>query len=99
MTTRDAAGMERHLGRVLAAGLGLAVVVLAAGLLMALAGVMPGTADRILRAGLMILMATPVARVAAAALEYAIERDWAFLAITLSVLAVLFMSLLAALRV
>jgi len=99
MTALDPGGMERRLGRVLAAGLGVAIVVLAAGLVMALAGVRPGVADWILRAGLMILMATPAARVAAATLEYAIERDWAFLAITLSVLAVLFASLMAALRV
>jgi uncharacterized membrane protein len=99
MTTPDAARMEKVLGRVLGVGLAISIVVLLVGLPLTLAGAAPAAADRILRVGLMILMATPVARVATAAIEYAMERDWAFLAITLSVLAVLFGSLLAALRV
>lgn len=99
MTTPDPGRMERLLGRVLGVGLGISIVVLMVGLPLTLLGVAPAAADRILRVGLMILMATPVARVAAATLEYAIDRDWTFLAITLSVLAVLFASLLAAVRV
>jgi uncharacterized membrane protein len=99
MTTPDAGRMEQLLGRVLSVGLAVSVVVLMVGLPLALAGSAPRAADRILRIGLMILMATPMARVAASALEYAVERDWTFLAITLSVLAVLFASLLVALRV
>ena len=99
MMTAGVSRMERLVGRVLRAGLVASVVVLAAGLLLALSGTAPAAADRILRAGLMILMATPVARVAASAIEYAAERDWTFLIVTLSVLAVLFASLAAALRV
>ncbi len=99
MTIPELGRMEKLLGRVLGAGLAVSVVVLAAGLALTLAGTAPAAADRILRIGLIILMATPVARVVAATLEYAMERDWAFLAITLSVLAVLFASLVAALRV
>jgi uncharacterized membrane protein len=99
MRTSDAARMERLLGRVLGAGLAISIAVLLVGLPLTLAGEVPATADRILRVGLMILMATPVARVATAAIEYAMERDWTFFAITLSVLAVLCGSLLAALSV
>ena len=97
MTIPEFGRMERLLGKVLGVGLAISVVVLASGLALTLAGAAPAAADRILRVGLMILMATPVARVMAATVEYAMERDWAFLAITLSVLAVLFASLLAAL--
>jgi uncharacterized membrane protein len=99
MTPRDLGGMEKLLGRVLGVGLTISIVVLMVGLPLTLLGVVPAVADRILRIGLLILMATPVARVATATLEYAVARDWAFLAITLSVLAVLFASLLAAVRV
>jgi uncharacterized membrane protein len=98
MMIPESGRMERLLGRVLAAGLAVSVVVLASGLALTLAGAAPAAADRILRVGLMILVATPVARVMAATVEYAMERDWAFLAITISVLAVLFASLLAALH-
>jgi uncharacterized membrane protein len=98
MTIPKPGRMETVLGRVLGAGLAVSVVVLALGLALTLAGVAPAAADRILRIGLMILMATPVARVMAATIEYATERDWAFLAVTLSVLAVLFASLVAALH-
>jgi uncharacterized membrane protein len=94
----DPGQMERLLGRVLAIGLTASVVVLLIGLPLTLAGVAPALADRILRIGLMILMATPAARVFAATLEYAAQRDWIFLGITLSVLAVLFASLVTALH-
>ena len=99
MTNADAGRMERLLGRVLRLGLTVSIGVLMAGLALDLSGLAPEAADWILRAGLMILMATPIARVAASVLEYAAERDWTFLAVTLSVLLVLFASLFAALRV
>jgi uncharacterized membrane protein len=91
--------MEAVVGRVLRAGLAISVAVLAAGLALSLAGVAPAAADRVLRAGLLILMATPVARVVAATIEYGVERDWVFLSVTLLVLGVLGASLVAALRV
>jgi uncharacterized membrane protein len=94
----NAGRMERLLGRVLRAGLAASVVVLAAGLALTLGHVAPDAADRVLRIGLMILMATPVARVSAAAIEYVVERDWTFVAVTLCVLGVLVTSILAALH-
>ena len=48
-------------------------------------------------AGLLILMATPVARVLASVLGYASERDWTFFGLTLVVLATLAGSLVVAL--
>ena len=97
--TRDPGVFERRLGRVLGLGAAVSLIVLAAGLMLALTSVQPVAADRLLRTGLYILMGTPVMRVGLSAYEYAVARDWAFLAITLSVLAVLFASLLAAMRV
>jgi uncharacterized membrane protein len=96
MRVVSAGRMERLLGRVLRLGLTTSVVVLAIGLILELGHVAPAVSDRILRVGLLILMATPVARVSAAALEYAAERDWTFLAVTLCVLGVLMASVFAA---
>jgi uncharacterized membrane protein len=48
----------------------------------------------IIQLGLLLLIATPVARVAFGAFAFAIERDWLYVGITLFVLAVLMYSLL-----
>jgi uncharacterized membrane protein len=47
--------------------------------------------------GLMILMATPVTRVAASVVEYAVERDWLFVALTSLVLLEIIAGVIAAL--
>jgi uncharacterized membrane protein len=47
--------------------------------------------------GLVTLMATPVARVAASVLNYAHRRDWTFFVLTLIVLAELSAGIVAAL--
>ena len=44
--------------------------------------------------GLLVLLATPVARVAFSVFAFAAQRDWAYIAITLLVLAVLSVSLM-----
>lgn len=46
-----------------------------------------------LRAGIVILMFTPVLRVAVVAVGLAVERDWTFVAISLWILGVLLSSL------
>jgi uncharacterized membrane protein len=46
--------------------------------------------------GLLLLIATPVARVILAALGFALERDWLYVVVSLFVLAVLMASLLHA---
>jgi uncharacterized membrane protein len=51
----------------------------------------------LMNAGLMILMATPVARVAASVAEYARERDWTFVVLTSIVLLELCGGIIAAL--
>jgi uncharacterized membrane protein len=48
----------------------------------------------IIQLGLLLLVLTPVMRVIFSAVGFAMERDWLYLAITISVLAVLLFSLL-----
>ncbi len=86
--------LELWLGRTLGAGTALATVLLALGLLLQLAGAHAGLSDRLARTGLIVLMATPVARVVISVAEYAGQRDWPFLALTLTVLGMLMVSFL-----
>lgn len=55
----------------------------------ALAGPLEMYAAWLLHAGLWTLMATPVLGVIASLIEYVAERDWPFVAVTLTVLAIL----------
>jgi len=48
----------------------------------------------IMTVGLLVLIATPVMRVAVSILAFAADRDWRFVAITISVLAILLVSFL-----
>jgi len=50
-------------------------------------------AHGIIQLGLLLLIATPVARVAFSVVAFAAERDWLYVAITLIVLAILIYSL------
>jgi uncharacterized membrane protein len=86
--------LERLVGRVLRVGGITSTVVLAVGLLLSLAWPSAPAAGTVLRAGLIILIATPVARVIASVAQYTAERDWLFASLTLAVLAVLLGSLL-----
>lgn len=60
-------------------------------------GVLTGLADlrpiAIAQAGLLVLVLTPVVRVAASAVAFGLERDGMYTAITLAVLAILLVSL------
>jgi uncharacterized membrane protein len=66
--------------------------------LRSIAGIIHGAVgirgEAIIQLGLLILIATPVARVAFSAVAFAIERDYLYVWITLFVLAVLLYSLL-----
>jgi uncharacterized membrane protein len=73
-------------------------VLLAIGLVLELTGRTPGAALFITRLGLIVLMATPVARVVVSVFEYLAERDWLFAALTATVLTILVGSLLVAMR-
>ncbi len=58
-------------------------------------GVLGMSARAIIQLGLLLLIATPVARVLFSAIAFAIERDGMYVVITLIVLAILLYSLLA----
>ena len=98
--TTDVSGLarlERHLGRLLIAGVLTSAAALAAGLLLLL--VAPGAlSSALLAAGLVILMATPMLRVVVSVAEYVRMRDWLFVAITLIVLAELAVTVIYSLR-
>ena len=79
---------ERLLGRTLWVGVVVSTTLLAVGL--ALSMTMPGPiADWLLDAGLVLLMATPMARVLLSCVEYARERDWFFATAAFGVVVVL----------
>jgi len=90
--------LERSLGKILAAGVLASTGLLAAGLLLQLVGVGLGTAAALTNAGLIVLMATPVARVAVSVIEYSLERDWLFAMLTTTVLIILLGSLVVSMQ-
>ena len=90
--------LERILGRVLRIGSGLSTIVLTLGLTLAVLWPAHSAGEWLLRAGLVILMATPALRVLVSVIEYARSRDWLFAGLTASVLLVLAASLVVALR-
>jgi uncharacterized membrane protein len=98
MTPPSTDRLERWLGRILKAGVLASTGLLAAGLLLQLVGVEAGAASALTRAGLITLMATPVARVVVSVIEYALERDWIFAALTTVVLSILLGSLMVSMR-
>jgi uncharacterized membrane protein len=79
-------GFEAALGRLLGVGVFASSVCLAAGLVLALAGSGTHTQGKLLAAGLLVLMATPAARVVVSVLTYVRRRDWLFAALTVVVL-------------
>ena len=86
--------LEELLGRVLVSGVAASATVLAAGLIVLLAG---RDAHYLMQFGLMVLMATPILRVVVSMVEYIRMRDWFFTATTAAVLAVLLTSIALAL--
>lgn len=77
--------LERSIAFVLRAGVALSSACFTAGVLLSFAG-STAIADRLLQLGIVVLLATPVARVLVSVIEYAQERDWLFTALTLIVL-------------
>jgi uncharacterized membrane protein len=90
--------LERMLSVVLKTGVLTSSALLGVGLLLELAGLDPGLTAALTRAGLIVLMATPVARVVVSVGQYAAEKDWVFLGLTGSVLLILVGSVLVAMR-
>jgi len=89
MFTPDAMSTERLetlIGQTLRIGMYASTVCLAIGLGLSLFTGLDGLAQWLMTAGLVALMATPVARVAATVVEYAVSRDWTFFILTSIVL-------------
>ena len=91
--------LEHLVARVLSVGLRVSVALLALGLALTLIASATVVADRLLTGGLIVLLATPVARVVVSAGSYAVEGDWKYFFITLAVLAVLAVSVITALNI
>jgi uncharacterized membrane protein len=89
--------MERVVGIVLRAGVFVSSACLAVGLLLSLATGGGPVARFLLNTGIVVLLATPVARVIVSTVEYIVERDWPFAVLTTIVLLELVASAVAAL--
>jgi uncharacterized membrane protein len=88
--------LERLVGIVLRAGVVISSTCLAVGLLLYLAnGGAP--AAFLLNTGIVVLLATPLARVVVSTVQYVSQRDWPFAALTFIVLLELVASAVAAL--
>jgi uncharacterized membrane protein len=94
---RSLTGLELTIGRVLRLGVGASSVLLAAGLLLTLTHEAGGFAPVVLSAAIVILLATPAARVVISVAEFVRERDWLFAALTSIVLLTLAGSVVVAL--
>ena len=81
--------LETTLGRLLQTGVMSAAACLAAGLVFSLAAGTTSFSTRLLKAGLIILMMTPLMRVVVSLVAYARMRDWFFVGTTLLVFAML----------
>jgi uncharacterized membrane protein len=90
--------LERVIGTVLRAGVMLSSVCLAIGLLIAIVTRSEGALPQILlHTGIIILLATPVARVVVSIVQYTLTSDWTFAALTTVVFLELLASAVAAL--
>ena len=92
--SREAASLEILIGRLLLTGVSVATACLGLGL--AAAAVAPAASWWLLNAGLIILIATPAARVVLSIVEYASERDWTFAVLSAVVLLELIAGAIAA---
>lgn len=89
--------MEARIGQTLRIGVNASSLSLGAGLMLSLFSHYQVIADWLMAAGLIMLMATPIARVFATVVEYARKRDWTFFILTSIVLAELLTGIGAAL--
>ena len=91
------ARLEHVIGTVLRGGVLISTVCLSVGLLLSLATSGGAASALLLNAGIIVLLATPVARVIVSTVQYVIERDWAFATLTVIVLVELMASAVVAL--
>jgi uncharacterized membrane protein len=90
--------LEIALGRLLSLGVKFSSVALTAGLLMSLLAGAGPLSHAFLTAGVVLLIATPFARVLVSFVAYLLRRDWTFAVLTLIVLGELVASIVAAIR-
>lgn len=88
--------LERAIGIVLRAGVVTSSLCLGVGLILSFVGA-GGASSALLQIGIIVLLATPAARVLVSIVEYVHERDWAFVTLTAIVLVELAASAVAAL--
>jgi len=96
MTSPDTPRLERLVGVVLQWGVWASTACLAVGLLMSFVASGP-LATLLLDTGVIVLLATPIARVLVSIVEYVTVRDWRFVALTVIVLIELMAGVAAAL--
>jgi uncharacterized membrane protein len=89
--------LERAIGAVLRAGVFLSSACLTLGLLAAIVDAGGALPQALLNAGIIILLATPVARVVVSIAQYLLARDWMFFTLTTVVFLELLASAVAAL--
>jgi uncharacterized membrane protein len=89
--------LERAIAIVLRVGVTISSACLALGLIASIVTGQSELSRILLHAGLVVLFATPVARVVVSILQYVRERDWTFAALTTIVLVELLASAVAAL--
>jgi uncharacterized membrane protein len=94
---KPALHLERIIGRVLRGGVLISTVCLSVGLLLSLATSGGALSALLLNAGIIVLLATPVARVIVSTVQYVHDRDWQFATLTVIVLLELMASAVAAL--
>jgi uncharacterized membrane protein len=94
---RTALRLEHVIGIVLRAGVMTSSACLVVGLVLAVVNGEGGAAGLLLHTGIVVLLATPVARVVVSIVQYAIDRDWMFTLLTAIVLVELLASAAAAL--
>jgi uncharacterized membrane protein len=92
------ARLEAHVGRLFVVGVTVSAATLAAGLALFLVAPDGPASSRLLNAGLLVLMATPMLRVLLSVVEYVRMRDWFFATTTLVVIAELSVTVWSALR-
>jgi uncharacterized membrane protein len=88
--------MEERIGRLLSVGTIVSSGLLAIGLVLWIGGAPQVLSSSLLKAGLVVLIATPIGRVVASAVGFTLQRDWQMVVMTALVLASLFASLAVA---
>jgi uncharacterized membrane protein len=88
--------LERIIGVLLRVGVSASSLCLAVGLALSFVDAGVPASRILLQTGVVVLLATPVARVVVSIVEYGLQRDWVFVALTLTVLVELLASAVAA---